>query len=85
MVELELPDAGVGDPEAAEDAASITPAHMVAHGRRDRIGSEDVPGSVGGGVATQHEALEAAQAAARLAATVSGSPITLFAGPWSQA
>jgi hypothetical protein len=49
-----LSEAGMGNPETGEDAAPVTPAHVVAHGGRDGIRPPDVPLPVSGGVAAQH-------------------------------
>jgi hypothetical protein len=80
----------VGDPEAGEDAATVARPHVRPHGLRDWVRVEMAPGSPRGGVPAQHGRTDGggsfgiAQAAAELAARVIGSPMTVFAGPWSQ-
>jgi hypothetical protein len=80
----------MGDPEAGKDAALIAPAHVVAHGSRDPIRSEDTPPVAWRRVVAEHGVTDQMvsgplQAAARVATGMTGSPMTDFAGPWSHA
>ena len=90
MVELEGTQTEVGNPEVREDAAPVAFADVDPHGRghRVRTGSAPLPGRR---IAAEHgegrievRRLPGAQAAAGREARVSGSPMTVLAGPWSQ-
>ena len=92
MVELEGTQTEVGNPEVREDAAPVAFADVDPHGRghRVRTGSAPLPGRR---IAAEHGegrieervvGLRGGQAAADPATRVSGSPMTRFAGPWSQ-